>query len=70
MAESGSKKTEKQASPESELDMPIWSVVSFDRSEASGLSYAEAVQKMTELDAKRVSGLCIVTDATASRIVS
>lgn len=51
-----------------ELREAIWSVVSFDKCEASGLTYAEAEQKITELDARRVSGLCIVTDETAARI--
>jgi hypothetical protein len=66
MAESGSKKTEKR--DESELDMPIWSVVSFDRCEASGLTYSEAAQKLAELDSQKVSGLCIITDEAASRV--
>lgn len=51
-----------------ELRMPIWSVVSFDRCEAAGLTYTEAEAKMSELHNKRVSGLCIVSDEAASRI--
>jgi hypothetical protein len=59
-------------SPEnrSELDAPIWSVLSFARQEASGLTYDEAVRKCGELDAASVAGLCIVTDEAASRISS
>jgi hypothetical protein len=68
MAESGSKKSETQDAPVSEIDMPVWSVVSFEKCEASGLTYADAVQKMTELERKKVSGLCIVTDQAAARI--
>lgn len=51
-----------------ELREAIWSVVSFDRCEAKNLTYAEAEQKLAELDAAKVSGLCIVTDETAARI--
>jgi len=68
MAESGSKKTEKLDEPASELDMPIWSVVSFDKCEFSGLTYADAIAKMAELETNKIPGLCIVTDEVASRI--
>ena len=52
----------------SELDEPQWSVVSFDRHEAGGLTYFEAVETMSRLNADRVSGLCIVTDEAARRM--
>jgi hypothetical protein len=51
-----------------ELREAFWSVVSFEKCEASGLTYVEAEQKMAELYAQKVSGLCIVTDETAARI--
>jgi hypothetical protein len=51
----------------SELDEAIWSVISFDRIEASSLSYPDASLKIAELDANGVNGLCIVTDAAAGR---
>ena len=51
-----------------ELREAMWSVVSFDRCEASGLTYAQAEQKLGELQMQKVSGLCIVTDETAARI--
>lgn len=70
MAESRSKTKEMEDKPASELDMPIWSVVSFDQCEFSGLNYADAISKMTELESKRVPGLCIVTDNVALRIKS
>jgi hypothetical protein len=47
----------------------MWSVISFDRCEASGLTYKAAVEKITELESQKVSGLCIVTDEAASRVV-
>lgn len=53
-----------------ELNEARWSVVSFDRCEAAGLTYAQAEQKMDELLAASVYGLCIVTDEAAERVVS
>jgi hypothetical protein len=52
----------------SELDEPIWAVVSFERIEATDLGYHEAEQLMSELDVRGVRGLCIVTNEAASRI--
>ncbi len=52
----------------SELDMPRWSLVSFDKSEVSGLTYAAAAKLMAEKEAAGVYGLCIVTDEAARRI--
>lgn len=54
----------------SDIEQPIWSVVSFDRVEAGSLTYSQATQLIDELDAKRVAGLCIVTDAAASHIAN
>jgi len=62
---------EKSTAPEespNELRLPVWSVISFERREASGLTYTEAEQKLSELEAQKVSGLCIVTDEVAARI--
>ena len=65
-----SEATEKRETAQSELDMPMWSVVSFDACEASGLTYHAAVKMMSEKESAGVYGLCIVTDETASRIRS
>ena len=54
----------------SELDQPRWSVVSFERREASGLAYRQAAALMDDLDSRGVSGLCIITDEAADRIKS
>ena len=56
--------------PLSELGEACWSVVSFDKCEAGGLTYSEAEKKMAELLANNVYGLCIVTDEAAQRVVS
>ncbi len=56
--------------PESELDEQRWSVVSFERTEASGLTHLQAVRWMDELDLQGVRGLCIVTDEAALRVTT
>ena len=53
---------------ESELDQPIWSVVSFSQRQAGGLTYKQAATLLSELDAYDVAGLCIVTDDAAARL--
>lgn len=52
----------------SELQSERWAVVSFDQCEASGLTYAVAMQRMAELEERRIAGLCIVTDEAAARL--
>lgn len=51
-----------------ELDQPIWSVISFERCEFAGLVYEEAFKKLEELEARGITGLCIVTDTAAARV--
>jgi hypothetical protein len=52
----------------SELDLPQWSLVSFDKCEASGLTYEAAAKLMSEKDTAGVYGLCIVTDEAAANV--
>lgn len=52
----------------SELNSSHWSVVSFETCLASGLTYDIAAKKMKRFTAKKISGLCIITDEAASRI--
>lgn len=52
----------------SELDLAQWSLVSFDKCEASGLSYDAAAKLMCEKEAAGVYGLCIVTDEAAAKV--
>lgn len=66
MREAAEKKETEQAA--SELNLPRWSVVSFDVCEASGLTYEAAVSLLAEKEAEGVYGLCIVTDEAASRV--
>lgn len=54
----------------SELAENIWSVITFDETAASGLTYNEAVKLRTKLEAEKVSGLCIITDEAAARMTA
>lgn len=62
---------ENMSSPEVsfELGEPRWSVVTFETCAAKNLTYDEAFQKMRELKEQNVSGLCIVTDEAAARLL-
>jgi hypothetical protein len=51
-----------------ELNQARWSVVSFDKREAGGLTYAQAEQLMDDLLGRSVYGLCIVTDEAAEKV--
>ena len=51
-----------------ELDAARWSVISFDRCEASGLTFAKARDRLLELEQQQVTGLCVVTDEVAARL--
>jgi len=53
---------------ESELEKPMWSVVSFDQRQAGGLIYKMAADLLSELDAHDIPGLCIITDEAAARL--
>ncbi len=41
-----------------ELSEPLWSVVSFEERVAGNLTYAAALSKLKQLEAKKVVGLC------------
>jgi len=52
----------------SEFNAPRWSVISSEHCAASGLSYDEAVKLVRQMS-DSTSGLCIVTDQAAGRIL-
>ena len=54
----------------SELREPRWSVVSFERCVAGNLTYEEAAEKLIELETRKISGLCIITDEAAQKIAN
>ena len=53
-----------------ELEDRRWAVISFDKVESGNLSYNEASRLLYDLDAKGVTGLCIVTDHVAARLAA
>ena len=61
---------ETAAETANELEQPMWSVISFERREGGGLTYARAREILQELDSRHVSGLAIVTDAAAEKLRS
>ena len=52
----------------SELNEPRWAVLSERGREEAGLSYEEAARLIARLRTERLSGLCVITDAAASRL--
>lgn len=52
-----------------ELDENRWSVVTFESRAAKNLTYDEAARKLEELRAKKIPGLCVVTDEAGARLV-
>ena len=53
--------------PASELEEPIWAVVSFEKIEGMNLTYTEASSKLAELEEQKIPGLCVVTNQAAIR---
>lgn len=51
-----------------ELNEPRWSVISFENCLSKDLTYAQAEQKLKELEAENVAGLCVVTNEVAARV--
>ncbi|HEX8474260.1 MAG TPA: hypothetical protein VF666_09525 [Pyrinomonadaceae bacterium] len=51
-----------------ELNERLWAVVSERGCEASGIDYIEAARLSRELAAKKLSGICIVTEMAAQRL--
>jgi hypothetical protein len=54
----------------SELTERRWSVISFERCEASALSYSGALTLIDELEKRDIAGLCIVADEAAARLAA
>jgi hypothetical protein len=57
-----------EATTDSELSAARWALISFERCEASGLTYEQAARKRAELEKQKITGLCIVTDEAAARV--
>jgi hypothetical protein len=54
--------------PLSELDMPVWSVISFEKRIEKNLKYADAAALLEKLVGEKISGLCIITDEAAEKM--
>lgn len=52
-----------------ELELANWSVITFEGVAVSGLTYEEARKWLGKLSEQKISGLCIVTDEAAARMV-
>ena len=52
----------------SELDAPVWSVISFEKRVGKNLKYADAAALLEKLVSEKISGLCIVTDEAAEKM--
>jgi hypothetical protein len=57
-----------EAEPVNELRERCWAVISFDKVAARDLTYVEAERKLNQLEAAKVAGLCIVSNAVADRM--
>ena len=64
---SSAEQPEKDPEAVNELEQPIWAVISFDKVEATGLSYSEAADLLSSLRTQGVYGLALVTADAASR---
>lgn len=65
---SSAQKVDSHEGLSSELELPRWSVITYESVEASGLSYNKALRRIKKLDKKGISGLCIVSDEAAARV--
>lgn len=54
--------------PLSELDMPVWSVISFEKRIGENLKYDDAAAMLEKLVGAKVSGLCIITNEAAEKM--
>lgn len=70
MVEAVQESVQAETVPVTELNEPRWAVISFDKVEAGNLAYADAARLLADLDKKGVTGLCVVTDQTASRLAA
>lgn len=62
------KNSEAEEGSANELELPQWSIVTFEGVAMSGLSYEDARKWLDKLNEQKISGLCIVTDEAAARM--
>lgn len=63
-------KSEQEVSEEETNDLrePLWAVIAFDGPVAKGLTYDEAMQRISEVSEEEKPGLCVVTNEVAERM--
>lgn len=54
----------------SEMEEPRWAVISFERCEGANLTYSDAAELLSRLEAEGISGLCVVADDVAARLAA
>jgi hypothetical protein len=67
-AENDREKVEPAEDFPNELKEPLWAVITFEKCAAKDLTYTAAEEKLRELEAQNVSGLCIVTNEVAKKL--
>lgn len=70
MAEGVKESVQTEAAVVTELAERVWAVISFDKVEGENLAYDDASRLLADLDAKGVTGLCVVTDSVAARLAA
>lgn len=70
MAEAVQETVQTETLPATELQARRWAVISFERVEGRDLTYNDAARLLADLEAKGVTGLCVVTDPTAARLAA
>ena len=70
MTEAVQESVQTETAEVTELEDRRWAVISFDKVEGGNLSYNEASRLLADLDARGVTGLCIVTDHVAARLAA
>lgn len=51
-----------------DLREPFWAVIAFDGPIAKGLTYDEAMEKISGISEEKKPGLCVVTNEVAERM--
>ena len=70
MTEAVQESVQTETAEVTELEDRRWAVISFDKVEGGNLSYNEASRLLADLDARGVTGLCVVTDHVAARLAA
>ena len=67
-AEEEKPEQEEPAEETNDLREPLWAVIAFDGPIATGLTYDEAMEKISAISEDKKPGLCVVTNEVAERM--